>query len=77
MQRNGAPAGRGTSSQYRGQNEGSTGRSVITERTGSASRSAYGNSGRTAGRGSGKSVTIGTTTADAPQGTSDDYEELF
>ncbi len=77
MQRNGAPAGRGTSSQYRGQNEGSTGRSVITERTGSASRSAYGNSGRAAGRGSGKSVTIGTTTADAPQGTSDDYEELF
>lgn len=76
--RSGMPAGRGgtAASQYRGQSGRSTGRSVTTERTAPGNRSVYGATGRPTGMGSGKSVTIGSTSDGSVTG-NDDYEELF
>lgn len=64
----------------RGQSGRNAGRSVMTERTVSGNRgSGYGAAGRTAGRGNGKSVTIGSTLSPESRMSEnpDDYEELF
>lgn len=80
--RGAAPAGRNPDgAQNRGQYVRSTGRSVVTERTGQRVRGTQSSTaGRTSlGRGTGKSVTIGSTSRVNPptENSPEDYEELF